>query len=489
MANKSFNGTYNEDQKTITFHNIPNGKYHAIVDYTAPGSNDKITVARNNDITVKGGVNVSAFSVLDRSAIIVPVSVTGITCPDSLSITFGSNPDDVKPLASLVQVIPEDATNKSVTYQSSNTSVATVDDEGNLTILQAGSTVVTVTTVDGNYSAEIPITIPSQKIELNMIDADGNILNSSGLKTSLLKAKLINQNGEKTYTASVSTIMGSSGMEEYFSFANVNPGTYNVSIEYNGSPISYVPEDDAAVPVISFIGKKVIMDIYVNIIHVESVLVETSTVYVDSINRVNPECSTVNLSELVKVYPENATNKEVEFTIGNSDYGTIKNGILTVLKPPAVDNIIDVRCTSVDGSINADEKIRVKCGVGTISIYPLNADGGRYIYTTEAGKSMRYWACSLFEESYYQNYITNNNGERPAYDDPNVVNWTGAKATSTYGHIYFSPAPYRPLSSKLVAAIYRDCNTNPSFVADINDIVLGESGTSEDIYREITIIL
>lgn len=49
------------------------------------------------------------------------------------------------------KVMPQNATDKSVTWKSSNTSVGTIDEHGLFTALAVGETIVTVKTTDGNY--------------------------------------------------------------------------------------------------------------------------------------------------------------------------------------------------------------------------------------------------------------------------------------------------------------------------------------------------
>ena len=59
-------------------------------------------------------------------------------------------------------VIPEDATDKSLVWSSSDETVATVDSEGNVSVLKEGTCVITATAVDGSgVSAECIITSTS----------------------------------------------------------------------------------------------------------------------------------------------------------------------------------------------------------------------------------------------------------------------------------------------------------------------------------------
>ncbi len=92
------------------------------------------------------------------------IPVTGVTVsPENVSL----NIEGTSTLSATVS--PSDATNKNVTWSSSNTSIAAVDASGVVTAIAEGTTVVTVTTEDGGYTATSNISItsvpPSNKYE------------------------------------------------------------------------------------------------------------------------------------------------------------------------------------------------------------------------------------------------------------------------------------------------------------------------------------
>lgn len=90
------------------------------------------------------------------------VKVSGITLnPDiSLKIKEGNSSKIT------ATVVPSNATNSSVKWVSSSPDVATVDDNGNVTAIKAGSTTVTCTAVDGSgVSATCPVTVKAKDAE------------------------------------------------------------------------------------------------------------------------------------------------------------------------------------------------------------------------------------------------------------------------------------------------------------------------------------
>ena len=80
-------------------------------------------------------------------------------------VSLGSLPTTVKNAGDVftltATVLPANATNKAVTRESSNQSVATVDADGKVTCLNGagGTTTITVKTVDGNKTASYLLTV------------------------------------------------------------------------------------------------------------------------------------------------------------------------------------------------------------------------------------------------------------------------------------------------------------------------------------------
>lgn len=97
-----------------------------------------------------------------------PVAVTGVTLDES---TITLDPGDTQLLTATVA--PGDATNKTVSWTSSNTSVATVD-AGLVTAVAAGEATITATTQDGSFTDECTVTVTDiTKSSLNFTAACG----------------------------------------------------------------------------------------------------------------------------------------------------------------------------------------------------------------------------------------------------------------------------------------------------------------------------
>ena len=88
-----------------------------------------------------------------------PVAVTGVTVTPA-SATVAAR----KSVQLTANVVPADATNKGVTWSSSNTSIATVSDTGMVKGVSEGRATITATTVDGGYKATSTVSVTPAQI-------------------------------------------------------------------------------------------------------------------------------------------------------------------------------------------------------------------------------------------------------------------------------------------------------------------------------------
>ena len=83
----------------------------------------------------------------------VTVPVTGVSMKPSTALVVGGT-------ETLVPTInPSNATEKTVTWKSCDPTVASIDENGKLTALKAGTTTITATTTDGDFTATCEVTV------------------------------------------------------------------------------------------------------------------------------------------------------------------------------------------------------------------------------------------------------------------------------------------------------------------------------------------
>jgi uncharacterized protein YjdB len=95
-------------------------------------------------------------------------------------------------------VLPEDATDKSVTWTSDNEEVATVVD-GVVTAVSEGTASITVTTVDGNLTATCVVTVQlaSGVMNIHVLDLNAPMYDVVGRQVDATYRGIIIQNGNK----------------------------------------------------------------------------------------------------------------------------------------------------------------------------------------------------------------------------------------------------------------------------------------------------
>ena len=95
------------------------------------------------------------------------ISVTGVTISDN-SITV----DEYRKYTLSATVLPENALNKNVVWSSSDSNIASVDSNGVVSGISTGNTTITVTTVDGGYTAQCSVSVSANPyVELEYIES------------------------------------------------------------------------------------------------------------------------------------------------------------------------------------------------------------------------------------------------------------------------------------------------------------------------------
>ena len=124
------------------------------------------------------GINVTTENKVTRlyaSSCVVTVTNTPVTSvsidKNSINLTIG------KSERLYATVLPNNAINKSVTWDSQNRSIATIDDNGFVKAISPGQTIVYATTVDGNKTAICYIIVEPIKVEFITLNRSSLYLN------------------------------------------------------------------------------------------------------------------------------------------------------------------------------------------------------------------------------------------------------------------------------------------------------------------------
>ena len=325
------------------------------------------------------------------SSIETVINVTSVSLSEpSLEI----NTDDSSILL-IATVLPESATNKSVTWASSNTSVATIDN-GSVTPVAAGVTTITVTTVDGNKTAQCVVTV-KEHVSIPNYVLHGQY---NGETNWTDKQMVINP-----YSTTEYMIQGVSlHKDDVFKIHMYGDTWYGYSAiktSVKSGLVTAAPSDDNIKVLTTGI-----YDIYSNYDETEN-----GHIYLSRVDETNPTPSVVNVSGislsnsgkylLVRnefvitptVYPLNATNKEVYWTSSDTSIATVTSGGRVVAK--------EKRGSTTITAITADGNFTATCIVYVSpSQYPDYCLTGTVGGISRSGLSMRYAAIPLTTGKY-----------------------------------------------------------------------------------------
>ncbi|MCL2042054.1 MAG: Ig-like domain-containing protein [Bacteroidales bacterium] len=145
---------------------------------TWTSSDDLIATVTNVGVVtgVSGGTVTFTFTNTTTGCSATTETVTVITtCGEAvLGVEIANCPEDgILPTTDFLQleaqVFPEDATNKELVWHSSNSSIAFVDQTGYVTPGSTGVAIITVTTMEGGFTATCPIRViqPITEVKLN----------------------------------------------------------------------------------------------------------------------------------------------------------------------------------------------------------------------------------------------------------------------------------------------------------------------------------
>lgn len=183
---------------------MPSNATNKKLTYTS-SSTSLATVDTNGKVSLlKAGVVTITAAAVDGSGVKATVTITIVTPVKTINIAETNVTKNVGSNYQVVaSVLPTDATNKKLTYTSSNTTVATVDASGKVSLLKTGVVKITVAAADGSgLKATCTITIIDAGYSLKWQDNfNGTKLNTADWNYELHEPGWVNNELQK-YTDS-----------------------------------------------------------------------------------------------------------------------------------------------------------------------------------------------------------------------------------------------------------------------------------------------
>ncbi len=139
-------------------------------DVTWSSSNSAVATVDSNGLVTavaQGSATISAYTTNGGFTATSTINVTGIVVTGvSVSpTTLNLQPSQTAQLTKTI--VPANATNQNVSWASSNANIATVDNNGLVTAFATGSTTITVTTVNGGFTAQVNVTVASSQGQIS----------------------------------------------------------------------------------------------------------------------------------------------------------------------------------------------------------------------------------------------------------------------------------------------------------------------------------
>ncbi len=258
-----------------------------LVTAVSPGQSI-ITVTTNET-----GLSASCF------VVVKPSSAGSITLDyEDVSLNIG---ETVKLTAT---VLPEEASDKSVSWASSDPGIASVDENGTVTAVTSGKTTITATINDAGLSASCTVTVNAKPAESITLDHENVSLNI-GETLKLIATVLPDNASDKSVTW-------------------VSSDSVIASIDESGL-VTAISEGAATITATTNDGSEL----------TASCIISVREIYVESIT-LNIESATIEVGETVQliatVLPENASDRSYVWESGDENIATIdENGLVTAV--------------------------------------------------------------------------------------------------------------------------------------------------------------
>ena len=194
---------------------------------------DNLTIGEGESLTLDSGASLDAGDydvIVDGGTLTGDVTGTVIYKVTGVSLNKTSTELTVGQSETLTATItPDNATNKNVTWSSDNQNVATVDANGNVTAVGAGTAQITVTTADGSFTDTCQVTVNGVTVPVTGVSLD---------KTELT----LTEGGSETLVA---TITPDNAANKTVTWTSSNPSVATV----NNGEVTAVSAGEATITV------------------------------------------------------------------------------------------------------------------------------------------------------------------------------------------------------------------------------------------------
>ncbi len=299
---------------------------------TWTSSNTKVLTIDKDGIVKAVGAGKATITCrsVDNPRVIATCNVTVIVKATGVKLNYTKGSVYVGYTGTLTStVLPSDATNKKVTWSTSNKAVATVDQNGKVTGVKTGTAVITCTTKDGGFKASCTVTVkPVVKVtSVTLSKKSGTMYAGTyGQLTATVKPD----------NASIKKVLWHSS------------DTSVVKVSASGRVLAVKP-GTAVITCSSYEGGKSAT------CTVKVVAVKPTSV------KLNTSGGKMNYGKTYQlkatVYPENATDKRVTWTSSNPKVESVSStGVIKALTPNAS---AVITCKTVSGGLTASCTIKV----------------------------------------------------------------------------------------------------------------------------------
>ncbi|MBP5334500.1 MAG: leucine-rich repeat protein [Bacteroidales bacterium] len=267
-----------------------------------------------------------------KSIIIAFLSILMVSCQKEIPVSSVSLSEVSLSLVegefkSLVAtVLPDNATDKSVEWESRDESVATVR-AGVVTALKEGSTTITVKTANGGKTASCSVTVLPKHYSVSGISLDRTSAEMEVGQQLTLTATVLPENATNkniTWSSSDNSI------------AEINDGTVT-AIEAGNATITVTTEDGEKTASCSITVVYRVTGISLDMTEAELEVGE-------------------NLELTATVLPENASDKSIFWSSSNEEIARVQNGIVT----PVDEGSAVITATTSDGGLTASCNLTIK---------------------------------------------------------------------------------------------------------------------------------